>query len=264
MHRGLMKQALTPKASTWPFFLRGEISRGPRFRRPAEVPALAVCPGGCLSLDPVTQEITAELMALHGCHTVILYGSRARGDATPASDFDLLCVRTDGPAVRDARWSGGHYIDAFVYPESTFHKLDPPLLRILGGVIVRERAGFGTALLARLQELFNRGPEPLPEDERSALFAWAGKTLERLSGPPTAETGYRRVAMLSQSLEDYFALRQRWYRGSKESLAWLQVHDPESFGLFDRAVRLGASLDEVSALVRRVYDPANARAAPLE
>lgn len=214
-----------------------------------------------MSLDPTVQEITAELVASHGCHTVILYGSRARGDATPASDFDLLCVRKDGPSVRDARWSGGHYIDAFVYPEDSFDKLDPALLRLIGGVVVQEREGFGSALLARLQEMFDRGPDPLPEDQRNALFAWSSKTLERISGPPSAETGYRRVGILSTALEDYFALRQRWFRGSKPSFAWLQRHDPQTLGLFEQALRLEASLDDVTALVRRVYDPATARPA---
>ena len=47
------------------------------------------------------ERITSTMMDAHGCHTSILYGSRARGDATSQSDIDLLCVREDGPAIRD-------------------------------------------------------------------------------------------------------------------------------------------------------------------
>jgi predicted nucleotidyltransferase len=43
------------------------------------------------------------MQALYGCHTVILYGSRARGDATAESDYDVLGVRDSGEAIRDAR-----------------------------------------------------------------------------------------------------------------------------------------------------------------
>ena len=39
------------------------------------------------------------LTRIHGCHTVVLYGSHARGDATPASDY----VR----ALADARYGYG-------------------------------------------------------------------------------------------------------------------------------------------------------------
>jgi hypothetical protein len=32
---------------------------------------------------------------------------------------DLICVREDGPAVRDARVVDGIYVNAFIYPEET-------------------------------------------------------------------------------------------------------------------------------------------------
>ena len=37
-----------------------------------------------------------ELIGNHGCHTVILYGSMARGDATECSDVDVLGIRETG------------------------------------------------------------------------------------------------------------------------------------------------------------------------
>ena len=48
------------------------------------------------SRDPVLQQIIDELRATHGCHTFILYGSRARGDFTPSSDYDILGIRPSG------------------------------------------------------------------------------------------------------------------------------------------------------------------------
>jgi predicted nucleotidyltransferase len=61
------------------------------------------------------ERIAKAVMEAHGCHTTILHGSWARGDATSQSDIDLLCVRENGPAARDARVVDGIYVDAFIY-----------------------------------------------------------------------------------------------------------------------------------------------------
>ncbi|BAZ21637.1 hypothetical protein NIES4073_25150 [Kalymmatonema gypsitolerans NIES-4073] len=39
------------------------------------------------------------------------------------------------------------------------------------------------------------------------------------------EADYRRVWLLYTLLEDYFALRQKWYLGSKESWNWLKTYE---------------------------------------
>src|SRR5213595_1617254 len=85
----------------------------------------------------------SQIAGAHGCHTVILYGSRARGDGDESSDVDLLCIRDRGPAIRDARVVEGLYFDAFIYPQEALAAVDPPLLRILGGRTLRERDGGG-------------------------------------------------------------------------------------------------------------------------
>ena len=65
-------------------------------------------------------EIVRTLTADHGCHAVILYGSRARGDFQPASDWDVAGIREAGATAprRVARAFGGAWLDAFVYGEA--------------------------------------------------------------------------------------------------------------------------------------------------
>ena len=53
--------------------------------------------------DPHLTRFIREMNTAHRCHTVILYGSRARGDATAASDYDPIGFRKSGAAIRDAR-----------------------------------------------------------------------------------------------------------------------------------------------------------------
>ena len=196
-------------------------------------------------------------MEEHRCHTAIIYGSWARGEATPASDVDLLCVRETGATVRDARVVGGVYLDAFVYPESALESLDPSFLRILGGVVVRERDGLGSELLARVREMHDRGPPPMPDDQRLALVTWSQKMLDRFRTSDGVEIDYRRMYLVVRALEDYFALRNAWYEGEKEAFAWLREYDPSTYNLFERASQLGdrALTDLVEAVYQVMPNP---------
>jgi predicted nucleotidyltransferase len=47
-----------------------------------------------LTVSGIVAQYRAELSRLLGerLHSVVLYGSQARGDARPASDIDVLCV----------------------------------------------------------------------------------------------------------------------------------------------------------------------------
>jgi predicted nucleotidyltransferase len=200
-------------------------------------------------VERLVREATAE----HGCHTTILYGSYARGDATKESDVDVLCVREGGATVRDARVVDGVYLDAFVYPESAVATPDPALLRILGGRVIVERDGFGTALLASVRAFHDRGPLALPDDERQALRVWSQKTLERARADHGLEGSYRRTQLVLQALEDYFALRNSWFLGSKWAFAWLAERDAAVHSSFERVLCDGAGDEAFTELVQRVY-----------
>lgn len=201
------------------------------------------------------ERIAREVMAKHGCHTAILYGSWARGDATPESDIDLMWVRADGERLRDAHIADGVYVDGFVYPESSLETLEPALLRVLGGNVICERDGYGTALLARLRVLEDAGPKPMPPDERRAVLLWSRKMLERFAGKSDVDANYRRMQLYSTALEDYFALRGAWFRGPKASFAWLSANDPSGYRAFTRAAEPGAGDGDFADLVAAAYGP---------
>ncbi len=204
-------------------------------------------------IPPRIAKLARRIAPEHGAHTAILYGSHARGDATSRSDIDLLLVREAGPSIRDARLIDGEYLDAFVVPESAVAVVAADQLKLLGGVVLFERDGCGAALLTRVQELFDAGPAPLAADERQMRRVWAQKSLSRLrdEGP---EGEYRRMFLLVNALEDYFALRGWWFRGSKHAFAWLASHDAALHQAFTRGMRSAASADEISQLVTLVYE----------
>jgi hypothetical protein len=165
--------------------------------------------------------------------------------------LDLVCVRETGATVRDARVVGGVYLDAFVYPESALDTLDPSFLRILGGIVLRERDGVGSELLARVREMHHRGPPSMPDDQRLALVMWSQKMLDRFRASRGVEIDYRRMYLVVRALEDYFALRNAWYEGEKEAFAWLRQHDHLTYNLFERASQLSDSV--LTDLVAAVY-----------
>jgi len=61
-------------------------------------------------------EIVQTLTIDHGCHAVILYGSRVRGDVHPASDWDVAGIRESGAItpLRVARAFHGTWLDVFI------------------------------------------------------------------------------------------------------------------------------------------------------
>ncbi|HVY47103.1 MAG TPA: nucleotidyltransferase domain-containing protein [Minicystis sp.] len=203
--------------------------------------------------DALLGVLAAELARAHGCHTVIVYGSRARGDATAGSDWDLAGIRAEAPRLRDARRVHGALLDAFVYPDAAIDELGPELLKLTGGRVVFEQGGAGARWLARAAEIEARGPEPLPPDEEAAIRAWVPKMLAR-AARGDVEGDFRRAWLVVQLLDDYFRLRGRFYRGPKESLAWLAVNDPPVRAAFERALAPGAPLAAIAALAALVLE----------
>ena len=196
-------------------------------------------------------EIKKILTDEHGCHTVILYGSHARGDARPTSDYDLLGIRENGEVIRDARVWNDVYLDLFIYPESKIATPDETMIHMRDGRVLVEKNFMGTHLLKQLSGIFKAGPKKLPVDEIQARKVWARKMLDRAKDEDI-EANYRRLWLLTALVEDYFRIRGLWYLGSKESFRWLQENDPKTYSCLDVALKSADDLKAIQRLVERV------------
>jgi predicted nucleotidyltransferase len=207
--------------------------------------------------DPILAALCEDLVARHGCHTAILYGSHARGDARDDSDYDIAGFGPGASAIRDARTLQGRYVDVFVYPEAMLAQPDSAMLKLREGVILFQREDAGTTLLRELDRVFKAGPPPLPPDEAQARRVWAWKMLDRAGRGEEGdvEGDYRRVWLLTALLEDYFTLRDRWFLGPKEAMRWLDREDRQSAAAFRAALRPQGTIGEIEALVERVVGP---------
>jgi hypothetical protein len=201
--------------------------------------------------DPILDQAVYELTVKHGCHTVILYGSRSRGDFTDESDYDLAGFRDSGPGLRDARLLNGKYLDAFIYPHAETEGHEKNFLHLRNGTVLTEQKEYGTNLLERIEQVFKAGPSVLSEDEKAALRVWIRKMLKR-STQGDVEGDHRRAWLQFELLQIYFQLRNLWYLGSKESLDWISRHDPAAFEAFKKALKPGATHSDLENLARAV------------
>lgn len=114
-----------------------------------------------------------------------------------------------------------------------------------------QREGFGQKLLKQVDDLFATGPAALSANEIQLQRTWSYKMLKRIS-QGDIEADYRRVWLLYTLLEDYFALRQKWYLGSNESWNWLKSYDPDTYMAFEQALKPGAPFSAIESLVEKV------------
>lgn len=206
-------------------------------------------------MDLDVDALIADLRRAHGAHTAILYGSIARGDATSGSDIDVAAFADVKKTLRDARRWNGRYLDGFVYPTAKAgEKPDEDMLKLVGGRVLLDERGLAGPLLAACAALGREPPPALPEDELRMIRVWSHKSLER-ARRGDVEAHYRRHWLCYELLENHYALRGLRYPGAKIALAEMRREDPETFGLFARALAPEATLDALAALVNYVAGP---------
>jgi predicted nucleotidyltransferase len=204
--------------------------------------------------DPVLAAALRRMRTKDGCHTAILYGSRARGDHGPGSDYDLLGIRRGGRETSWAARSRGRYVDVFVWPERKVARADASMLHLRDGVVLFEKGDAGRRLVARLRRIDAAGPKPPDRAEANRRRVWARKMLGRVRRGGLLGQ-YRRASLVFTLLEDWFFFRRRWYRGPREALAHLASADPATHRLFARVLRSADDRQGLAALVRRVTEP---------
>ncbi len=92
--------------------------------------AFARVTGSLLDEDPLLAEIIRRLVAAYQPERIYLFGSKARGDAGPDSDYDLLVVAPDDapPERRDSKrayevlWGVKTAADVIVWEKSRFER----------------------------------------------------------------------------------------------------------------------------------------------
>lgn len=200
--------------------------------------------------DSRLQKIVDDLKEKHACHTIILYGSRARGDETIASDYDIIAIRDKGEMERDSRKFEGVFLDVFIY---SLNEIDKPsdFLRIKDGIVICEKDRIGRDLLEKVKDCYKKGPVPKPAWEKQVMVAWGQKMLERAS-IGDIEGNFRAHWLIYDLLEAYFQLKDMWYLGPKEAFQWLKENDTSTYAMFEDVLRQGLNLKDLKELTKKI------------
>lgn len=197
-------------------------------------------------------KIVNQLKEKYDCHTIILYGSRARGDETLASDYDVVAIRDKGEMERDCRKFEGVFLDIFIYPLEEI-KQPSDFLRIKDGIIICEKDRIGSNLLEKVKDCYKKGPIPKPAWEKQVIVAWGQKMLER-ANLKDIEGNYRAHWLIYDLLDAYFQLRDMWYLGPKEAFKWLKSNDAATYVLFEKVLSQDINLKQLKELTEKVGD----------
>lgn len=201
--------------------------------------------------DPFLHHAVNELLQKYRCHTVLLYGSHARGDATEKSDYDLMGIRKSGKKFRLAEKRKGAYLDLFIFPEKDLKKVGEEHLYMKEAKVLFETGNFGSQFLRKLKAVAKKPITALPPDEIQTRRVWAHKMFERIT-VGDIEGNYRRSWLHEALLSDYFEIRKKRFSGSKESFAWLKKNDLTTYKLFENVLKKPTDLKLLKKLVERV------------
>ena len=208
-------------------------------------------PEGNYMSDEKIDRIIKYILDNHQCHTIILYGSHARGESTSTSDYDIIAIRNNGEFERDCRLFENNYLDIFIYPNTAVENIDQSFIRAKDGIVLCQKNHIGDQLLDKIKTLFQQGPSKTPDWEKHEIVAWLQKMFVRVK-EGDIEGNFRRHWLLRDLLECYFKLRDDWYLGPKESFGWLKEQDQKTYLAFNDALKPNASLKDIDNLIKSV------------
>ena len=195
----------------------------------------------------------SELADKHNPEFIILYGSIVRGDFTEESDIDVACFCKDPEVSKDVRVFENKKLDCWVYNLEDAIPNKSEFLRFVGGEVFLDIDGIGKKFIRDITKFYGYGPKQLKLDDVSHLVEWSRNMLIRAEGKST-EAKYRRTWLPCELLEIYFNLRNLWYLGSKQSIAWLEENDSAAYRLFDKAFTDPTDLKVLRNLVSAVIN----------
>lgn len=202
-------------------------------------------------MDDILDLALEELKEKYDPHTVILYGSHARNEATETSDIDIACFCERPDEQKDARLFHGVYLDVWVYPTTFLSSVPEESLRFGDGKVVYDTHGLGSDYLAKIKQKLADGKPPMSDTDKAHLQEWVMKMLER-AHDKDLDGNYRRTWLQHDLLEIYFEIRGLWYLGSKKSFAYLKQHDQSVFILFEKLYKEPLNLNLLTTLANQV------------
>lgn len=179
-------------------------------------------------------------------HTLIVYGSFAKGNFDEESDIDMIAFREDPEPLEDKSWYEGRQLDLWVYSDTQMNTPES-YLHVKDGVVLLDEKQLACPFLEAVEDHFQKGPEKISFQDKKNRIEWQRKMLKRTL-KQDLEGCFRLHWLLTDSLQIYFEIIEKWYLGSKSSFEWLEANDPEGLIHFKKAY-LSPSYESIQALI---------------
>lgn len=186
------------------------------------------------------ETIISYLRRTHEPAGMICYGSYRDGTRNEQSDFDALLLIREGNYIHDTSVVDGVRLDVFIYPLN-WDFAPGDFVQIYDGAVITDETGAAAQLLQKVRQYVDSHPKKTPE-EKEELKNWCTKMLLRAKRGD-AEGAYRSHWLLTDSLQIYCDIRDRFYFGPKKTLLWMQQEDPRGFALLCSAMEDRSRLD---------------------
>lgn len=169
-------------------------------------------------------------------HTIISFGSVARGTYTPESDFDVVVISDTAKLGTDTAEIDGVLLDAFIYNTRDVLETTPTeLLQIYESKLLLDEKGLGIWLKNNVRQ-YVQNRQKKTREEKNYLRSRMRKQLRR-SEQGGAQGLYRLCWILKDSLDTYFSLRDELYYGPDDALERMQKNAPNDYALYEAAMR---------------------------
>ncbi len=202
-------------------------------------------------MDNLLKNSVAYLQKVYKPHTIIVYGSRATGDATSTSDIDIACFCDKPMTSKDARLIGGMDLDAWIYATEAMNASSREFFKLIDGYSVLDEQKLWLPFHHKIAAQIAKGPNAISNEDRSHKIQWIAKMLKRVQ-QNDVEALYRKNWLAFDLLETYFEFRNEWYFGPKKSFQWLEIHDPEVLCLFKAVYAQPDNLHALNKLAKYI------------
>ena len=184
------------------------------------------------------EQIIAYLQQRYQPLGIIVYGSFADGSNNANSDFDALLIIESGEKGHDNSIIEGIELDVWICPKYLFEKeteiLFEDYVQLESGKVIWDLDGSAVKLVEAVCRYVNNYIPKSKEDNRVNV-EWCEKMLLRVKRDD-AEGYFRWHWLLVDSLEIYFDLCGKRYKGPKKSIRAMQAFDAEAAKLYEKAL----------------------------
>lgn len=166
---------------------------------------------------------------------IVTYGSFCFGMNDAYSDFDCMIIVDQKCSSHDDTVIDGIPLDCFIFTKAEVLGEDlDTFLTVYDGNVVLDTDEIAANLKTRVRN-YVAEHSIIPDDEKKFIISWIRKTMRRVEKNDD-EGNFRALAFLWESITDYFLLRDLFYFGSKNAVAYLKENDTVGYQLFHNAI----------------------------